>query len=220
MQRLVLATACLVIVTGSGLALDRSPDPVPIEILDNPKPEHVPTLIRALNGSGCRPKHTRAGDALVQIGKPSVEPLVRRLKSSSTWSAQLECVYLLALIGPDAADAAEDLEEWLESKRHPLPRKYGEVALVAARGDVDGLIEIMLKGETGATPLAGEILSRDRTLTPTETQIQRLRKLTSPPRRLATRQAARSVLRSLQNRKNAGRPKVAAVETEAPKQTD
>ncbi|MBM81619.1 MAG: hypothetical protein CMJ78_13655 [Planctomycetaceae bacterium] len=120
----------------SALALDKSPSPVSRKILDNPKPEHVRTLISALNGCGCVPKHHPVRDALVKIGKPAASPLIKRMNSTTKWWIQLECVYILGLIGPEAG-VAEELRK--ANIRHPLPKRYLGIARTAMLSDSEQL---------------------------------------------------------------------------------
>lgn len=153
---MLLVVCCAVPAFG----LDKSPDPVDEAILKNPQPRDLPTLIGALNGSGCRPKHSDVGDALVQIGKPSIEPLVKRLNSTTKWWIQLECVHLLGLIGPEAAARADDVEEWMTSgPRHGLPKSYAALAVAAMRSDTDALIEAFA-GHGSRAEYASELLVR------------------------------------------------------------
>ena len=144
------------------LALAPGDDPAPVAgyILRSPKPEHLTTLVGALRGSGCKAKHTDVGDAIVSLGSRSVPSLVARLESSDKWWIQLEAVYLLGLIGPDAKKALPALDKFVSQKHHPLPAKNARVAIAAIRGDLKTLIPIIDQRGAGANDFAMELLGR------------------------------------------------------------
>ena len=161
MTRTAICTVvCLLFISDQALSLDKSPSPVDPEILKDPKPEHLPTLIGALNGCGCSPKRSDVGDALAQIGKPSVAPLIKRLNSTTKWWIQLECVHILALIGPEAEDAADEVEAWMTSgRRHGLPKSYAVLAVAAMRSDTKVLVE-SLAGSGSRPRFVTELFAR------------------------------------------------------------
>ena len=141
-------------------AVDRPPAPVAGYILRAPKPEHVVTLVAALRGSGCKPKHSEVGDAIVGLGTHSVPGLVARLEGSEKWWIQLEAIYLLGLIGQDAKKALPALDKFVSEKHHLLPSRYSVLSVAAIRGDVDFLIEKVVKRTAGASDFAIELLGR------------------------------------------------------------
>ncbi|MDP7205373.1 MAG: hypothetical protein QGH11_07390 [Pirellulaceae bacterium] len=136
------------------------PGPVAASILRTPRPEHLPTLVGALRGSGCKATHTDVGDAIVSLGSRSVPSLVARLESSDKWWIQLETIYLLGLIGPDAKKALPALDTFLSEKHHPLPARNAAVAVAAIRGDIDTLIAKIGQRAAGANDFAIELLGR------------------------------------------------------------
>ena len=160
MLRTLLLTAAVTLSCLPLTAADRSPDPVDPAILDAPTVEHLPTLMAALNGSGCAPKHSDVGDALVEIGQPAVAPLVERLNNIEWWPGELECVHLLGLMGDDAKDAEMVLVRYLEDDHHALPQSYARVSLAAVRGDAHGLCDIVESDRINLVPFALELLGQ------------------------------------------------------------
>jgi len=156
----LLCLAAVIICPAPLWAGDRNPAPVAGYILRSPKPEHLTTLVGALRGSGCKAKHTEVGDAIVSLGSNSVPSLVARLESSDKWWIQLETVYLLGLIGPDAKKALPALDKFVSEKHHPLPAKNALVAVAAIRGDLDTLIAKIEEGGGGSNDFAIELLGR------------------------------------------------------------
>ena len=112
----------------------------------------------ALRGCGCKPLHAPARDALVTIGTPAVGPLVERLQANTQWWIQLECVYILGLMGPNAADAESALHTFVTQEHHPLPHHYAEIALAAVRGDIDQLAELAISSNSSFADYALELL--------------------------------------------------------------
>jgi hypothetical protein len=161
-----LLRLCLLGMVSTFLALpmlsagDRPPAPVAGFILRSPKPENLVTLVGALRGSGCTPKHSEVGDAIVGLGSHSVPRLVARLKETDKWWIQLEAIHLLGLIGPDAKKALPALDKFVSEKHHLLPAKYSMVTVAAIRQDVDMLIEKVVKRTSGASDFAIELLGR------------------------------------------------------------
>ena len=141
-------------------AADRPPDPVDSAILEAPAAEHVPVLIAALNGSGCQPRHSEVGDALVQIGMPAVAPLVERLNGSTKWWIQLECIHLLGLMGTEAAAAEPDLARFLVEQHHGLPQSFARASLAAVRDDPQALIEVIATSHSGVAVYSLELLKQ------------------------------------------------------------
>ena len=139
---------------------DRPPAPVAGFILRSPKPENLVTLVGALRGSGCTPKHSEVGDAIVGLGSHSVPRLVARLEETDKWWIQLEAIHLLGLIGPDAKKALPALDKFVSEKHHLLPAKYSVVTVAAIRQDVDFLIKKVVKRTSGASDFAIELLGR------------------------------------------------------------
>ena len=129
------------IVSAGAVGSDRDPNSVNEEILKNPTAKNAPTLVTALRGCGCRPKHHPVRDAVVRVGAPAVPLLVKELKSSDKWAVQLECIYLLGLIGPDAKEAIPALNESAKSIKHLLPLRYIPVTVAAIRADSDALAQ-------------------------------------------------------------------------------
>ena len=156
----VLCLAAVIICPTLLLAGDRTPAPVAGYILRSPKPENLVTLVGALRGSGCKAKHTGVGDAIVSLGSKSVPSLVTRLESSDKWWIQLEAIYLLGLIGPDAKKALPALDKFVSEKHHLLPSRNAPVAVAAIRGDLDALIMTIEQRGGGASDFAIELLGR------------------------------------------------------------
>ena len=158
--RLGLATSFLAPTILVALAPGDDPAPVAGFILRSPQPKHLPTLIGALRGSGCKAKHTDVGDAIVGLGSHSVPALVSRLEGSEKWWIQLETVYLLGLIGPDAEKALPALDKFVSEKHHPLPARNATAAVAAIRGDLKTLVATIDKRGGGADDFAIELLGR------------------------------------------------------------
>jgi hypothetical protein len=156
----VLFLAAVIICPALLLAGDRNPAPVAGYILRSPKPENLVTLVGALRGSGCNAKHTDVGDAIVSLGSKSVPSLVARLEGSDKWWIQLETIYLLGLIGPDAKKALPALDKFVSQKHHLLPARNAQVAVAAIRGDLDVLVEKINERGGGADEFAMELLGR------------------------------------------------------------
>ncbi len=144
------------------VAFSPGDDPAPVAgyILRSPQPKHLPTLIGALRGSGCKAKHTDVGDAIVCLGSKSIPGLVARLESSDKWWIQLETIYLLGLIGPDAEQALPTLDKFVSEKHHPLPARNATPAIAAIRGDIKVLIATIDQRAGGADDFAIELLGR------------------------------------------------------------
>ena len=158
--RLGLASTLLAPTLLVAFAPGDDPAPVAGYILRSPQPKHLPTLIGALRGSGCKAKHTDVGDAIVGLGSHSVPALVSRLEGSDKWWIQLEAVFLLGLIGPDAEKALPALDKFASEKHHPLPAQNATAAIAAIRGDLTTLIATIDRGGGGADDFAIELLGR------------------------------------------------------------
>jgi HEAT repeat protein len=156
----VLSMAAMLICPGALPASDRPPLPVRASVLTSPTADDLDVLFAALQGSGCRPKHSGVGDAIVSLGSKSVPRLVSRLESTTKWWIQLEAVHLLGLIGSDAKKAIPVLDKFIAEKHHMLPKKFAVVAVAAIRKDVDGLADIVTSRGSGATQFAIELLGR------------------------------------------------------------
>jgi HEAT repeat protein len=157
---LFLTLAALFLCPQMLFAGDRPPAPVAGYILRAPKPENLVTLVGALRGSGCSPKHSEVGDAIVGLGAHSVPSLVDRLEGSDKWWIQLEAIHLLGLIGPEATKALPALDKFVSEKHHLLPAKYSLVTVAAIRQDVDFLTEKVVTRTSGASDFAIELLGR------------------------------------------------------------
>lgn len=155
MKAMTFTLACFVATAVH--ASDREPVPVDPSIIDNPAAKDVGTLLGSLRGCGCRPRHHPVRDAIVKVGRPAVPGLVKQLNSSTQWWVQLECIYLLGLIGPDAEEAIPALEK-AETVRHGLPKSYIPVALAAIRADDKALAEVLRRRGNGAAWYAAELL--------------------------------------------------------------
>ena len=156
LRTLAAVLLCPVMVTAG----DRTPAPVAEDILRSPMPENLVTLIGALRGSGCGPKHTDVGDAIVGLGSKSVPRLVARLEGSDKWWIQLETIHLLGLIGSAAKGALPALDKFVSEKHHPLPARFSLVTVAAICEDVAFLTEMVEKRHTAPTGLAIELLGR------------------------------------------------------------
>src|SRR5262249_23281684 len=79
----------------------------------------VPSLITALDGSrGSVAVRTEAAEALRAIGKPSVPALVETIKDpGQPWTVRTKAARVVGRLGPDAADAARALRDFLDGGR-------------------------------------------------------------------------------------------------------
>ena len=143
------------------LAVDRNQPQISSAKLQSPKLEHLASFMSALRGcEKCSASHTPAGDALVKLGKPAASPITRRLEGTTKWWIRTECVHLLGLIGPDAKHELPALEEELAKIRHPIPSRYGKLAVFAIRQDVAGLAAALDERQSPISAFALELLGR------------------------------------------------------------
>lgn len=170
----IISGICLLLLSDQAQPFDQTPQRSLAEALKEPKPEDLPVLVEALTGRACRPKVTNVGRAILEIGKPAVGPLVRRLKSSTKLSTQVQCVFLLAHMAEDAEEVVDDLEEWLKEKRYLPARRYAEFVIAAVDGEIDGLLDLMPHAPSVVRSRLGDMLSK-RADELSENQLARLR---------------------------------------------
>lgn len=143
-------------------SIGREPEIVSKKILESPTKNDAKTLVNALNGADCRPEHYKLYDAILKIGPHAVPELVTKMNSDSGWWIQLECVYLLGLIGPDANQALDVIKKPAngKTKRHYLVKKYIAVALQSIKNEPKEIAKTLEQYPPASGMYACKVLSR------------------------------------------------------------
>ena len=116
------------------------------QALQNPSVDNLPLLLTAAQqAKNCFPKQSAASVAVTRLGQQAVPTIVARVKQqrSKAWTQQVDNLYLLAQLGPEAKAAAPVLKEIVAApKTQRYVRHFAATALAAIDGDSKSLVQL------------------------------------------------------------------------------
>lgn len=118
-------------------------------IVARPTLENLPTLFEIVNDeTHCFPKRSPSTLAVASLGKDAVPAILSRIEETrnSSWTSQVNYLYYLALIGPDAEGALERLNEIVaQDDTHRYIRHYAKTARAVIRNDSEEVARLATK---------------------------------------------------------------------------